>query len=184
MAMLRCPSRLLQLSAIAACFALSNGARADELADVQRLHNAGQSAEAMQRAEQFLAARPKDAQMRFMKGVMLSDARRQADAVEVFEKLTEDYPDLAEPYNNLAALYATAGDFLKARVTLEQALRNNPGYATAHENLGDVYVALAGQSYQRALKFNPTNTTAVPKLALARELIKRSVDLASPAASN
>ena len=131
----------------------------------------------MQLADLALSTRPKDPQMRFMKGVMLADSQRSAEARTVFEKLTDDYPDLAEPYNNLAALYAHAGDYPRARATLEQALRTNPGYATAQENLGDVYVALAGQAYARAMQLDPANTSAAPKLALARKLVK------SPAAS-
>ena len=149
-------------------------ARADELADVQRLYYAGQAAAAMQRADEFLVANPKDAQMRFVKGVMLADAKRDDEAVSLFKKISEDYPDLAEPYNNLAVLYAGAGDYAKARVTLEQALRTNPSYVTAHENLGDVHAALAAQSYARALKLDPANTTVPPKLAIVRELYKHS----------
>jgi tetratricopeptide (TPR) repeat protein len=146
--------------------------RADDLADVQRLYYAGQAAAAMQRADEFLNAHPKDPQMRFVKGVMLADAKRDAEAVSLFQKISEDYPDLAEPYNNLAVLYASAGDYAKARVTLEQALRTNPGYATAHENLGDVHAALAAQSYARALKLDPANVTVPAKLAIVRELYK------------
>lgn len=175
--------RLLMLASL-----ISFGeARADELTDVQRLHYAGQSAAAMQRADQFLATRPKDPQMRFLKGVMLSDSHLDTQAIEQFQKLADDYPDLAEPYNNLATLYAAAGDYAKARATLEQALRTNPGYATAHENLGDVYAALAGQSYARALQLEPKNVTVTPKLALVRELYRRGADggrvPSSPAAS-
>lgn len=160
--------------------------RADELSDAQRLHYAGQTAAAMQRADQFLSERPKDPQMRFLKGVMLSDSGRGVEAIAQFQKLTEDYPDLAEPYNNLAALHAAAGEYAKARSTLEQALRTNPSYATAHENLGDVYAALASQSYARALQLDPRNVTAPRKLALVRELYKRrdgSGSRPSPAAS-
>ncbi len=146
-------------------------AQADELIDVQRLHYAGQTAAALQLADRALQARPNDPQLRFMKGVMLADAQRSAEARAVFEKLNDDYPDLAEPYNNLAALYAQAGDYPRARATLEQALRTNPGYATAHENLGDVYVALAAQAYARALQLDATNTSAGPKLTLARQLM-------------
>jgi Flp pilus assembly protein TadD len=97
-----------------ACLALCIGliacpaTRADELSDVQRLHYAGQTAAAMQRADQFLTTTPKDPQMRFLKGVMLSDSKRDSEAIVQFQKLTEDYPDLAEPYNNLATLYAAA----------------------------------------------------------------------------
>jgi len=147
-------------------------ARADELADVQRLYYSGQAAAAMERADQFLAVKPKDPQMRFIKGVMLADAKRNVEATALFQQLTEDYPDLAEPYNNLAALYAAAGDYAKARATLEQALRTNPAYAVAQENLGDLYAALAAQSYSRALKLDPANVTVPPKLAIVRELYK------------
>ena len=163
---------LRALLALACLLAAAVVAHAEELADVQRLYYSGQSAVAMQRVDDFLAKTPKDPQMRFMKGVMLSDAKRNAEAVALFQQLTEDYPDLAEPYNNLAALYAAGGDYAKARTTLEQALRTNPSYAVAHENLGDIYAALAAQSYTRALKFDPSNATVPPKLALVRELYK------------
>jgi len=159
----------------AVCVGLAPAARADDLADVQRLYYSGQAAAAMQRADQFLATTPGDPQMRFMKGVMLTDAKRNMEAIALFQKLSDDYPDLAEPYNNLAALYAAGGDYAKARATLEQALRMNPGYATAHENLGDVYAALAAQSYSRALKLDPGNLSVPPKLAIVRELYKRPV---------
>jgi tetratricopeptide (TPR) repeat protein len=162
------PTRLLLL----ACLVFASGARAQDLSEVQRLYYSGQAAAAMQRADQFLALNPRDPQMRFMKGVMLADNKRDAEAIALFQKLTEDYPDLAEPYNNLAALYAAGGDYSKARTTLEQAIRTNPSYATAHENLGDVYAALAAQSYNRALRLDPRNVTVPPKLALVREMYK------------
>lgn len=154
----------------------SAGAAADELSDVQKLNAAGQTDAAMARVESFLAVRPTDPQMRFMKGVMLAAAGRNAEATVVFEKLTEDHPDLVEPYNNLAALYAAAGDYPKARSTLEQALRANPAYAIAYENLGDVYIALAGQSYGRALQLAPTDRSLAPRLALVRQVLASKVD--------
>jgi tetratricopeptide (TPR) repeat protein len=112
---------------------------------------------------------------------MLGDAKRTDEAIALFRKLSEDYPDLAEPYNNLAVLYAGSGNYAKARATLEQALRTNPSYATAHENLGDVQAALAAQSYARALKLDPANVTVPPKLAIVRQLIKYPASAASSA---
>ena len=109
--------------------------------------------------------------MRFQKGVMLADSRRGAEASELFRLLTEDFPDLAEPYNNLAALYAADAEYDKARATLEQALRSNPGYVTAHVNLGDIYAMLANRAYVQALKLDPNQAPVLlPKMALVREL--------------
>ena len=102
------------------------------IAEVHRLHYAGQTAAALARADAYLASKPNDAQMRFLKGVILAESRRTGEAIAIFQKLVDDYPDLAEPYNNLAALYAGDGDYTRARITLEQAVRANPNYATAH----------------------------------------------------
>ena len=153
------------------------------IAEVHRLHYAGQSAVALAKADAYLATKPNDAQMRFLKGVILADSQRNGEAIQIFQKLVDDYPDLAEPYNNLAALYAAEGDYTRARTTLEQAVRANPGYATAHENLGDVYAALASLSYARAQKLEPANGALESKLALVRELFKRKPEVAAQAAS-
>ena len=50
------------------------------------------------------------------------------------------------------------------------AIRTNPSYATAHENLGDVYAKLASQAYSKALQLDSNNTGVQPKLALIRDL--------------
>ena len=169
--MIRLP-HLLAGSLLFVLLGTSLSVRADALSDVRSLHYSGQPTAAMQRADEFLALAPQDPPMRFLNGVMLTDAKRYPEAIELFQKLTEDYPDLAEPYNNLAAIHAATGDYIKARATLEQALRTNPGYATAHENLGDVYATLAAQSYARALQLDARNVSVPPKLALVRELFK------------
>ena len=145
-------------------------ATAEELSEVTRLHRSGQSAAALERAERVLAAQSKDAQMRFLKSVILVDIGRSADAQPILQQLVQDYPELAEPHNNLAAIYAAAGDYGKARAELEETIRLNPGYAPAHENLGDVHALLAGQSYARALRLEPASATLPRKLGLARQL--------------
>jgi Tfp pilus assembly protein PilF len=120
----------------------------------------------------YLVAKPKDAPMRFAVGVMLAETRRAAEATTVFERLVEDYPELPEPYNNLATLKASAGDFEGAKASLDQALRANPSLAMAHENMGDVQVMLAMRSYARALQLEPNNGTVPAKLALVRQLLQ------------
>lgn len=145
-------------------------ARADEYSDVNQLVRAGKLAEAMTKVDQHLAAKPRDPQMRFLKGVIQRDAGKTGDAIATFTRLTEDYPELPEPYNNLAVLYAGQSQFDKARTALEMAIRTNPSYATAHENLGDVYAKLASQAYNKALQLDASNQAVAPKLALIREL--------------
>lgn len=144
--------------------------QADEYADVNNLLRSGQVSEAMAKAEQYLAAKPRDPQMSFIKGVIQTEAGKPADAISTFTKITQDYPELPEPYNNLAVLYAGQNKFNKAKVALEMAIRTNPSYATAHENLGDVYAKLASQAYSKALQLDGSNAAVKPKLALIRNL--------------
>jgi ketosteroid isomerase-like protein len=158
--------RLLAL--IAACVLMP--VHADESADVSQLLRTGKLVEALTKADAFLAGKPNDPQMRFLKGVIQRSSGKQAEAIATFTKLTEDYPELPEPYNNLAVLYAGQGQFDKARAALEMAIRTNPSYSTAHENLGDVYARLASQAYNKALQLDGANAAVPPKLALIREL--------------
>ena len=161
--------KTLRLLALTAAL-LASAAWADDYSDVNQLLRSGKHAEALSRADQYLAAKPRDPQMRFLKGVIQTEAGKPADAISTFNKLTEDYPELPEPYNNLAVLYAGQSQFDKARAALEMAIRTNPSYATAHENLGDVYAKLASQAYSKALQLDAGNTGVQPKLALIREL--------------
>ena len=161
--------KAFQCFVLALAFALT-AAFADEYSDVGQLMRAGKLGDAMVKADLYLASNPRDPQMRFLKGVLQRDSGKQADAITTFTKLTEDYPELPEPYNNLAVLYAGQSQFDKARAALEMAIRTNPSYATAHENLGDVYAKLASQAYNKALQLDGTNTAVPPKLALIREL--------------
>jgi tetratricopeptide (TPR) repeat protein len=158
--------RLLLLSASLSMSA----AYADDYADVSRLMKANQFPEALAKAEQYLASKPRDPQMRFLKGVIQTETGKATDAIATFTKITEDYPELPEPYNNMAVLYAGQNQFDKARAALEMAIRTNPSYATAHENLGDVYARLASQAYSKALQLDGGNAGVQPKLALIRTL--------------
>lgn len=144
---------------------------ADEADEVSKLIQNSQFEQAQARADAYLANRPNDAQMRFLKGLILTERNKTAEAITVFTKLTQDFPELPEPYNNLAVLYAGRGEYEKARESLEMAIRTHPSYATAHENLGDVYAKLASQSYDKALQLDGRNSTAQTKLSLVRNLI-------------
>jgi len=161
------------LGILAICWAaLAGPARADDASEINRLFSAGQATEAFTKLDALIAARPRDPQLRFQKGVLLTEAKRLAEAESVFVQLTIDFPEIPEPYNNLAVIYAAQGEYDKARAALEAAIRAKPDYAVAYQNLGDVYAQLALASYSRALKLDPANTTISPKLAQLRELVK------------
>lgn len=161
----------LRLLVLVATLSVS-AAHADDYADVNRLVHAGQYPEALAKADQYLASKPRDPQMRFLKGVIQTETGKTSDAIATFTKITEDYPELPEPYNNLAVIYAGQSQFDKARAALEMAIRTNPSYATAHENLGDVYARLASQAYSKALQLDSSNSAVQDKLASIRALFK------------
>jgi tetratricopeptide (TPR) repeat protein len=149
---------------------LSIGAEADELQDATQLFKQGQQSQALSKLNSYLSNKPRDAQGRFLKGLIFTEQNKIADAIKVFSDLTQDFPELPEPYNNLAVLYASQGQYDKAKSALEMAIRTHPSYATAHENLGDIYAKMASQAYNRALQLDSSNTTTQTKLAMIQDL--------------
>ena len=149
-------------------------ANAQTLPEVQSLMKQGQMPQALEKVDAYISTKPKDAQGRFMRGLILTELGRSADAVAVFTKLTEDFPELPEPYNNLAVLYAQQKQYDKARTALEMAIRTHPSYSIAHENLGDVYAKLASQAYDKALQLDSSNAATQTKLSLIKDLISTS----------
>ena len=141
-----------------------------ESGEIQRLIKDGQHTQALKLIDESLAKNPKDPQMRFRRGVALSMLDRKPEALAVFQKLVDDHPDMPAPYNNIAVIYGAQGDYEKARQALERAIRTNPAYATAYQNLGDVYAQLASQAYTKALQLDKADASVQPKLALLREL--------------
>ncbi|MGJ7603537.1 tetratricopeptide repeat protein [Variovorax sp. LT1R20] len=151
-------------------------AHANDYDDVNLLLRQGKSTEALAKADTYIAGKPRDPQMRFLRGVILTEQNKQAEAIIAFTQLTQDFPELPEPYNNLAALYASQSKFDQARAALESALKLNPNYATAHENLGDVYARLAAQEYVKAQQFASTNASVAPKLVLIRQIFSSKAE--------
>ncbi|MGQ0511436.1 MAG: tetratricopeptide repeat protein [Betaproteobacteria bacterium] len=158
-------------AAASTLFVSSSVAQSDDVQEAAKLLKAGQHAPALERVNKVLAGKPRDPQARFLKGLIFAEQGNPKEAIAIFLKLTQDYPQLPEPYNNLAVLYAAEGQYDKARGALEQSIRTHPSYATAYENLGDVYAKLASQAYDKALQIDSGNAGAKNKLALVRELV-------------
>lgn len=164
-------TRTFGLAALLAAVAFASAAHADTIQDINKLLRQGQHAQALEQVDKYLADKPKDAQGRFLKGLILTEMNKPAEAITIFQRLTEDYPELPEPYNNLAVIYAQQKQYEKAKQALEMAIRTHPSYATAHENLGDIYSRMASQAYDKALQLDSSNTSAQTKLAMIRNLI-------------
>jgi len=156
------------IGALLLCFSLTSFA--NDIQDAHKLFKSGQPAQALNKVDAILGTQPKDAQARFLKALILSDRGQTEESIKLFMALTEDYPDLPEPYNNLAVLYASQGQYEKAKIVLEKALRTHPSYATAHENLGDIYAKMASQAYDKALQLDRTKTSNATKLVMLKDM--------------
>ena len=152
-----------------------------ELREINQLSEQGNQAAALEKVNSYLASNPKNAEAMFMRGVILVELGKRDEAIKAFTDLSEKYPNLPEPYNNLAVLYADQGQYDKARKALESAIKTHPSYATAHENLGDIYARMASEAYDKALKLDTSNSRAQNKLAMITDLFGGKRTVARPA---
>lgn len=152
----------------------ASAAPAPEVQEISNLMKQGHLDAALERANAYIAKNPQDAQTRFMKGLILTEQNKNAEAIKTFTALTKDFPGLPEPYNNLAVLYAAQGKYDEAKNALQMAIRTNPSYATAQENLGDIYAKMATAAYDKALQLDTHNTSAQTKLSMIRELFSNN----------
>lgn len=154
-------------------------AGAQTLPEIQGLMKQGRLPQALEKVDAYIAAQPRDPQGLFTKGLILTDLGRVNDAIAVFTGLTENFPELPEPYNNLAVLYAGQRHYDQAQTALEMAIRVDPAYAVAYENLGDIYAKRASSAYDKAIQLNTAAKKARAKQTLADELVKLSTRPAS-----
>ena len=139
-----------------ACLSATN-LSVNQLGEAQILFEAGKREQAMTKVNAYLEAQPRSAEARFLKGLILVEQENTKAAVKVFTALTQDFPELPEPYNNLAVIHAANGNYDSARQALQAALKTHPSYATAYENLGDIYAKLASEAYQQALSLEQSD---------------------------
>lgn len=168
-----CRMRLLISFALScALMALSAGARADLYSDVNRLIQSGQLEKAQQQVDQRLKTAPTDPQMRLLLS-RIQDAQGQTQAaMDTLQGLTQSFPELAEPHNNLAVLLSRQGRHAEALTSLQAAIQARPDYATALENMGDVYAALASNAYAKALHITPQQRRIQNKRQNIEQMLK------------
>lgn len=188
------PIRMLQITLLGASCYIAIGmlpaahAQTTELPAIEKpsefqeangLYRKGQYDRALERIDAWLKTRPKDARGRFLRAMILAQQKKLDQAERIYTELTQEFPELPEPYNNLAVIYAERGDLDRARSLLESAVRANAKFSAAHENLGDIHVRLAAASYQQALKLDTANTGVGAKLKAVNELIPARAPAAS-----
>ncbi len=169
------PARCLLIArrvVLVSLFVIGGPAFADVYDEVSQLIKSNALEAALVKAEAHLSSKPADPQMRFLKGMAQRGQNKIDDALKTFTDITEDYPELPEPHNNLAVMHAAKGQFHQAQKALEMAIKAKPDYAAAYENLADVHVRLAEQAYRQASTLEPQNARAVQKLRMAEQLLK------------
>ena len=152
-------------------------ATASELDEARERLARGDTVGALERAQQGLVRQPDNAQLRFLEGVALMDLGRDNQALAVFRQLNQSYPELPEPLNNIGLLLARAGQLEGARQSLQDALRADPQHRAARTNLGQVYLMLAVQAWERAT----ADVSGRAEPALLRRLEGARTLLAQPA---
>ncbi|MBF0451068.1 MAG: tetratricopeptide repeat protein [Candidatus Magnetomorum sp.] len=134
------------------------------LDQIRTLLEKRQLKEALKQVDTFLGANQKQPEALFLRGLILFESGRIDESIDVFKLLTQEYPLKPELYNNLAVSYAVKGDYYHARDALKKAIEIYPGYTKAHENLGDIYMNIARQSYEKALQLDPDKKSIHKKL--------------------
>lgn len=125
---------------------------------------------ALQEVEARLAANPNDIEARFQRGVLLVKLGQTDAALQVFNELAREFPQLPEPHNNLAVIHAQRGDYEQARQALLAAQKARPNFGPARANLADVYSALAISEYAKAQALDTDNEVLARKLKTLTQL--------------
>lgn len=154
-----------------AFFGLMGTTYADDLKYISQMVQEQRYPQALSQVELYLMSHRQDARAEFIRGVILARQEKRAEAIAIFSDLTQKHPELPEPYNNLAVLYAEQGLYEKARQMLEKAMKTHPSYNVAYENLGGVYAKMASDAYDKALQVERGTSHPLPRLAMLENMI-------------
>lgn len=168
-------SRTARIAFLTLALSIASVAQAAELislSQIQKQMSSRQYVQVLGQLQTYVSNNPQDIQGRFMLGLTLGEVMQENEAIVVFTKLTEDFPEIPEPYNNLSVLHARQGNLEQARQSLEMAIRANPSYAIAQENLGDIYARLASAQYRKALALDAINKPLAKKLQTLDEVVE------------
>ena len=143
---------------------------AQNIEDIKLLLKSGKYARAEILTNNSIEDDLNNPELLFYKGIIETNMNKNNQAIDTFRDLTERFPELPEPFNNLAVLYAEKGQYDLAKEILEQAIKTNPSYLTAHINLGDIFTKMASEAYNNALEIDKSNNIAITKLSMITQL--------------
>lgn len=143
-----------------------------DIADIQKLLQAGQLAEAKLACLTLLKKTPKSADIIHLLAMIYAEQENYLDAIECLQTATQIEPHNTSIQLNLANLLKAQGLYSQAAAILENLLELHPEYAPALNNLGSVYYAqgkldLAIEYYQNATKQQTHYSDAYYNLGLA-----------------
>ena len=163
--------------------------RADtEVHAVADLLKAGEYLAALTLLEDLKPLRPCDPDLLFLEARVYEIAGETDRAIALYEIVIKLFPDFPEPYNNLAALYATQGKLQRAEALLLRGLATHTTYRQLQKNLSRVYVARAAQAYQKALSIETLSgstdrTSSALQLLDSDTLVQHETKVPIPPAS-
>ncbi len=148
---------------ISSCY--TGSAFAAELQTIQARFQSGQddTVKLLRDVDNYLQQSPNNIEALFLKANLLEQNKDMDQAESLYRELIKLYPSVPEPYNNLAHLLVKQSKLGEAQLLLEKALRTHSAYATVYDNLSQIYVAMARDSYGKALQLNETR----PQISLA-----------------
>ena len=138
--------------------------------EIQLLIDNDKYKDALDLTEDHLSRNKSDVKFQFLKGLILTKLSRYSDAEKIFYRIAEQNPNLPEPLNNLAVIYAIQGKYSQAQDVLKKALSSNKNYETAYNNLSDIYAKAASHAYNQALGLEKGKADSKEKLLILSEL--------------
>jgi len=136
-----------------AIFMLSTGPllAATSVQDIQLLLDKKLYVQAARSGEQLLQKHSGDPDIEFLTAYAYQMSQQSGKAARYYQELIREYPELPEPRNNLAMIYLSNGDYDRASELLVNAINTHRSYATAYENLSNIYTGIASEAYRRAV---------------------------------
>lgn len=109
----------------------------------------------------LIRAQNADFEQRFKQANELLELGDIASSSSLYQGLIEDFPHFVEPYVNLAAAQASAGNLTLARDTLHRAAKANQSTKVLFDSINKLHGLLAAQAYRNALETGTVDNALV-----------------------